>query len=170
METISEQDRIRAAEENADVLIAMLEHNHLKYQIAEQSPQRTYIKIHFTGNDLPMTLHIMLRTDKQIVSVISPMPFKMKEEVIPDAALAVAAANHGLIDGSFDLNLYTGEIRFRLASCFRGSLLSEDLFSYLMYVSAETVDRYNDRFQGLNDGTLEIQQFLDEDASDEGRA
>lgn len=169
MDAMTEQERIQATEQNADVLIAMLEHNHLKYQIAEQTPQRTYVKIHFTGNDLPMTLHIMLRTDKQIVSVISPMPFRMKEEVIPDAALGVAAANHGLIDGSFDLNLYTGEIRFRLTSCFRGTVLSEELFSYLMYISAETVDRYNDRFKGLNDGTMDIQSFLDADAADEGR-
>ena len=117
-----------------------------------------------------MTLHIILRSDKQIISVISPMPFRMKKEMIPDAALAVAAANHGLIDGSFDLNLYTGEIRFRLTSCYRGSLLSEELFSYLMFISAETVDQYNDRFQGLNDGTLDIQEFLDADAEDEGRA
>lgn len=170
MEEQMEQDRIQSTEQNADVLISMLEHKKLKYQIAEQSPQRTYIKISFTGNDLPMTLHIILRSDKQIISVISPMPFRMKKEMIPDAALAVAAANHGLIDGSFDLNLYTGEIRFRLTSCYRGSLLSEELFSYLMFISAETVDQYNDRFQGLNDGTLDIQEFLDADAEDEGRA
>ena len=170
MEEQMEQDRIQSTEQNADVLISMLEHKKLKYQIAEQSPQRIYIKISFTGNDLPMTLHIILRYDKQIISVISPMPFRMKKEMIPDAALAVAAANHGLIDGSFDLNLYTGEIRFRLTSCYRGSLLSEELFSYLMFISAETVDQYNDRFQGLNDGTLDIQEFLDADAEDEGRA
>ena len=114
-----------------------------------------------------MTLHIILRTDRQIVSVLSVMPFKISETYRNDAAIAVTAANHGLIDGSFDLNMQTGEIRFRLTSCFIGTVLSEDLYAYLMYVSAETIDRYNDRFRDLNDGKLDLEGFLAADAADE---
>ena len=167
MEEQMEQDRIQSTEQNADVLISMLEHKKLKYQIAEQSPQRIYIKISFTGNDLPMTLHIILRTDRQIVSVLSVMPFRIDEERRHDAAIAVTAANHGLIDGSFDLNMQTGEIRFRLTSCFIGTVLSEALYAYLMFVSAETIDRYNDRFRDLNEGKLDLEGFLAADAADE---
>ena len=95
------------------------------------------------------------------------MPFLISEEHRNDAAIAVAAANHGLIDGSFDLNLKNGEIRFRLTSCFIESVLSEPLFSYLMFVSAETVDRYNDRFMALNNGDMSLEEFLQLDAADE---
>ena len=86
-----------------------------------------------------------------------------------DAAIAVAAANHGLIDGSFDLNPQTGEIRFRLTSCYIGTVLTEALFSYLMFVSAETIDRYNDRFEAINNGSMDLEAFLKADAADEGR-
>ena len=161
---------IQSAEQNAAVLIAMLNHKKLKYQITAQTPERTHITIHFTGNDLPMTLHIILRADKQIATVLSVMPFRMNQERMKEAALAVAAANYGLIDGSFDLNTATGEIRFRLTSCFKGALLSEELYSYLMFVSAETVDRYNDRFQALNDGKMNLQEFQSIDSRDERKA
>ena len=46
---------------------------------------------------------MILRTDKQIASVLSAMPFRISQEHMQDAALAVIAANHGLIDGSFDV-------------------------------------------------------------------
>ena len=147
----------------------MLEHRKLKYTVQEQTPERTHVKIHFTGEDIPMTLHIILRADRQIVSVLSAMPFFITEAHRDDAAKAVAAANQGLIDGSFDLNLDTGEIRFRLTSCFIGTVLSEELYSYLMFVSAETIDRYNDRFCDLNTGNMNLERFLSADAADEGR-
>ncbi len=159
-----------STKQNTAVLIAMLEHKKLKYKIEEQTEERAHIRICFTGEDLPLTLHIILRADKQIATVFSVLPFHMQKEKIADAALAVAAANFGLIDGSFDLNPETGEIRFRLTSCYKSAVLSEELFSYLMFVSAETVDRYNDRFQSLNDGKMTLREFLSADAADEGRA
>ncbi len=161
------QKRMEFAAKNAEVLLSMLENQKLKYTIEERTEVRTHIRIHFTGEDIPMTLHIILRTDRQIISVLSVLPFKIHEAHRQDAAVAVAAANHGLIDGSFDLNLQTGEIRFRLTSCFIETVLSEALCSYLMYVSAETIDRYNDRFRDLNDGKLDLEGFLAADAADE---
>lgn len=162
-----EQKRIETAAQNTEVLLAMLEHRKLKYTIEERTDVRTHIRIHFTGEDLPMTLHIILRTDRQIVSVLSVMPFRIDEARRNEAAIAVTAANHGLIDGSFDLNMQTGEIRFRLTSCFIGTVLSEALYAYLMFVSAETIDRYNDRFRDLNEGKLNLEDFLAADAADE---
>lgn len=162
-----EQKRIETAAQNTEVLLAMLEHRKLKYTIEERTDVRTHIRIHFTGEDLPMTLHIILRTDRQIVSVLSVMPFRIDEARRNEAAIAVTAANHGLIDGSFDLNMQTGEIRFRLTSCFIGTVLSEALYAYLMFVSAETIDRYNDRFRDLNEGKLDLEGFLAADAADE---
>ena len=152
---------------NAAVLRTMLDHRKLKYTVEEETAQRVHIRIHFTGEDIPMTLHLILRADRQIASVYSVMPFQITEEHRNNAAIAVAAANHGLIDGSFDLNLKNGEIRFRLTSCFIESVLSEPLFSYLMFVSAETVDRYNDRFMALNTGDMSLDEFLWLDAADE---
>lgn len=163
-------NRIENTQKNAAVLTAMLDHRKLKYTVKEQTDARTHIRIHFAGEDMPMTLHIILRTDKQIASVISVLPFAVDEARRNEAAVAVAAVNHGLIDGSFDLSLKTGEIRFRLTSCYIGSVLSEALFTYLMFVSAETIDRYNDRFLALNNGEMTLDQFLAADAADEEAA
>ncbi|MBR4201533.1 MAG: YbjN domain-containing protein [Oscillospiraceae bacterium] len=166
-----EPDQIKAenTRKNTEMLISMLEHKKLKYTVDEQTDARAHIRLHFTGEDLPITLHIILRTDRQIASVFSVMPFKISQERMTDAAIAVAAANHGLIDGSFDLNPQTGEIRFRLTSCYIGTVLTEALFSYLMFVSAETIDRYNDRFEAINNGSMDLEAFLKADAADEGR-
>jgi len=158
--------KIKNTSDNADVLIAMLEHKGLKYKVKERTESRTRIRIHFEGNGLPFTVYMILRADRQIVSVFSVMPFTVPDGKRYEAAIAVAAANHGLIDGSFDINTETGEIRFRLTSCFIGAVLCEELYSYLLYVSAETIDRFNDRFDDLASGRCTLEDFIRADEQD----
>ena len=113
------------------------------------------------GEDLPMDIVIIVNPRAQVVSVISPMPFKIAEDKRVDGALAVCVANYGLINGSFDYDLSDGEIRFRLVSSFRESILSEELFNYMIMVSASTVDDYNDKFLMVSKGMLTVQQFVE---------
>lgn len=113
------------------------------------------------GDDLPMDIVIVVNPRAQVVSVISPMPYKISEDKRVDGALAVCVANYGLINGSFDYDLSDGEIRFRLVSSFRESILSEELFDYMVMVTASTVDDYNDKFLMISKGMLSVVQFVE---------
>ncbi len=121
------------------------------------------IKCGARGEDLPMDLFILVRPEAQVVSLLSPMPFKVAEDKRVEGALAVCAANYGLINGSFDYDLSDGEIRFRLVSSFRESILSEELFMYMVLVSANTIDDYNDKFLMVSKGMMSVEQFIEWD-------
>ena len=112
------------------------------------------------GEDLPMDIVIVVNPRAQVVSVISPLPFKISEDKRVDGALAVAIANYGLINGSFDYDLRDGEIRFRIVSSFRDSVLGEELFNYMVMLAAGTVDDYNDKFLMISKGMWSIEDFL----------
>lgn len=157
-------ERMELAKKNFNILIAMLEQKQLRYTIEENRKDLSYVRIRFTGQDLPMDLHILFRAERQMVSVFSPMPFVFPEERRADAATAVTAANHGLADGSFDLNLSDGTVRFRLTAAFMDTTLSAALFEYLLYVAADTIDRYNDRLLALCDGSMTLEAFLEADS------
>ena len=113
------------------------------------------------GEDLPMDIFIIVNPQAQVVSLISPMPFKIGEDKRVDAALAVCVANYGLVNGTFGYDLADGEIRFRIVSSFRESILSEELFNYMVLVAASTIDDYNDKFLMVSKGMLTIQQFIE---------
>lgn len=113
------------------------------------------------GEDLPVSMIIRVDPNAQVVSLYSPMPFNIAEEKRIDAAIAVCVANYGLINGSFDYDLNDGEIRFRLVTSFRESMLSEELFMYMVLVAAATVDDYNDKFLMVSKGIMSIQSFIE---------
>lgn len=108
------------------------------------------------GEDFSMCMIIRVNPDAQVVLLYAPMPFNIAEEKRIDAAIAVCVANYGLINRSFDYDLNDGEIRFRLVTSFRESTLSEELFMYMVLVTAKTVDDYNDKFLMVSKGMMSI--------------
>lgn len=152
--------RMEQSRKNFNVLITMLEQKQLKYVIEENRQDFAHVRIRFTGEDLPMDLHLLFRPERQMVSLYSPMPFSVPAGRSADMAVAVAAVNHRLADGSFDFDYSAGALRFRLTVAFMETTLSAALFDYMIYVAADTIDRYNDRFLALSEGSVTLMDFL----------
>ncbi len=112
------------------------------------------------GDDLPMDIVIIVNPRAQVVSLISPMPFKVDESKRVEGALAVCVANYGMVNGTFDYDLSDGEIRFRIVSSFRESILSEEVINYMLVLAGHTVDKYNDKFLMVSKGMFTIEQFI----------
>lgn len=145
-----------------DTICRMLDNRQWKYTRHDDD---LVITCGVRGDDLPMDVIFKVREQQQVVSLISPLPFKMAEDKRVDGALAVCVANYGLINGSFDYDLSDGEIRFRMVSSFRDCELSEDVFNYMLICSVGTVDDYNDKFMMLSKGMMTIQQFIEQENS-----
>lgn len=151
-------DEMARAKETFETLCLMLDKRGWKYDKHEDD---LTIKSGVKGDDLPIEFIMRVNPKNQIVSFISWLPFKVEESKRIDVALATCVANYGLADGSFDIDLSDGEIIFRLTSSFRDSALGEDLFEYMLMVSASTVDLYNDRLFMVAKGVMTLQQFIE---------
>lgn len=153
---------MQKANEVFGTLVRMLDTRDWKY---EKHEEKLLIRSGIKGEDLPVEFIVLVNPKNEVVQFISSMPFNIPEDKRVDGAIAVCAANYGLVDGSFDYDLSDGEIRFRLTCSYRESQLSEDLFEYMIMVSASTVDIYNDRFFMLAKGMITVQQFLEQENS-----
>lgn len=112
------------------------------------------------GEDLPQPTLIMIDEDREVVRLISPLPTKAPEDKRVDAAIAVASANYGLVNGSFDYDISDGEIRFRVCQSYAGTVLNKETVRYLLGVIFFTTDQYNDRFFMLCKGMMSLEDFL----------
>lgn len=154
---MSEEKALKNAQATYAAMCKALDEKGWKY---ERHDDDLLIKSGVRGDDLPIEFLMLVRAKQQVVSFISPLPFKMSEEKRIDGAVAVAVANYGLVDGSFDYDISDGEIRYRLTSSFRESILGADVFEYMIVCASQTVDRYNDRFFMLSKGMLSLEQFI----------
>lgn len=132
----------------------------------EADDNRLVIRMTVHGDDLPQPTIIHVFDDRDVVQIISPIPGNMPEEKRPDAAVAVAVANYGMINGCFDLDMSDGMIHFRLAQGFHGITMSEDLVHYMLSLVFFTTDKYNDRFFMLGKGMMSLEKFIEKENED----
>ena len=118
------------------------------------------IMTQFSGDDFSMDLMVIVKPKQKVVAVYSILPFEMPEDKRIDGALAVCAANYWMVDGGFDYDVRNGKIMFRLTSSYRNSILSEELFEYMIGVSCSTIDQYNDKFFMIAKGMMSVQDFI----------
>lgn len=112
------------------------------------------------GEDLPMKITVKVDADRQLVMLLSHLPFVISEDKRLDIAVAVSSVNNLLVDGSFDYDIKTGHMFFRMTNSFLESQLGKEAFSYMLFCSCQTIDEYNDKFLMISKGVMSLEQFL----------
>ena len=118
--------------------------------------------VHFgvNGDDIPLQFIIVVDAERQLIRLMSPLPFQMSEAKRIEGAIATCAASYGMADGSFDYDLSDGKIVFRMTASFRESLIGEGLLQYMISCSCAMVDKYNEQFLAIDKGILSIGDFI----------
>ncbi len=124
------------------------------------------IKSGAQGDDLPINFIVTVKPERQVVQFLSKLSFDIPEDKRIDGAVAVCVANYRLCHGSFDYDVTDGNIIFRMTSSYRDSIIGDELFEYMILVSASTVDKYNDKFFMIAKGAMSLQQFIEQENSD----
>jgi len=154
---MANEKELKLAKEAYDTLCNSLDEMKWRYSKDED---KLIIHVGISGEDIPMEFIIHCDADRQLIRVMSFLPFKISEDKRVEGAIATCHANYRLADGSFDYNLGDGSIIFRMTSSFRESLVGDELFKYMIHVACATVDKYNDQFLMISKGNLSITDFI----------
>jgi hypothetical protein len=154
---MAEEKKITLAKQIYKTLCDAVEKMELHYDKDEED-----LIVHFNmdGDDIPMHFILVVDADRQLVRLMSPLPFKMSEAKRMEGAIATCVASYGLADGSFDYDLADGTIMFRMTASFRNGFVGEGLFQYMISCSCVHVDDYNDQFLAIDKGFLSITDFI----------
>lgn len=154
---MADEMKLAAAKQVYDSLCAAIDNRKWKYNKDEE---KLIVSFGVNGEDIPMQFVILVDADRQLVRVLSPLPFMMAEDKRMEGAIATCAATYGLADGSFDFDLNNGRIVFRMTASYRESQIGEGLFQYLISCSCAMVDEYNDKFLAISKGLISISDFI----------
>lgn len=154
---MADEMKMQKALQVYDTLCKAMDHRNWHYKKDESTLR---IALGVNGDDIPMQLVACVDANRELISVYSPLPFKMSEGKRMEGAIAACAASFGMVDGSFDYDLSDGAISFRMTESFRESEIGEGLFCYLIDCTCAMVDRYNDRFLALDKGMLSLGEFI----------
>lgn len=126
----------------------------------EKDEENLVVKCKVNGDDIPIFIKIIINVDLEIVSLYSHLPIEIPSKEIVPVAVAISAANLNMVNGNFDLNISNGNLLYRMASSFKESLLSKDMFEYMIDIACMTVDHYNDKIKMVVDHTMSLDDFI----------
>ncbi len=154
---MNDEKKLASARAAFATLCASLDANDWHY---DKNEEELEIECGAQGEDLPMRLTIKVDADRQVVLLYSHLPFVVAEDKRLDVAIAVTCVNDHLVDGSFDFDIKSGHMFFRMTNSLIGNVLGTDTFSYMLYCSCGTIDDYNDKFLMLSKGMISLEQFM----------
>lgn len=154
---MSDDKKLKNAQNVYKTLCAMLDEKELKYEKHEDDLVVSFI---LGGDDIPMQFVLKVDAERQLIRLLSPIPAIFEGDKKIEGAIATCQANYGIADGSFDYDYRQGKILFRMTSSYIDSLISKDVFEYMVAVAGYTVDEYNDKFFMLSKGQLPIEAFF----------
>lgn len=154
---MTDEKKLEQARATFATLCRMLENAQWKF---DKDEEKLSVRCGAQGDDLPIELKIEVDAGRMLTMVISQLPLMVQEDKRLDVAIAITAINNALANGSFDYDVLSGRIFFRMTNSFCDSVLGEELFAYMVYASCQIVDEYNDKLLMLAKGMVSIEQFL----------
>ena len=126
----------------------------------KQDDNEMCIDFGVNGDDLHMDFHVSIDAERQLVRLISRLPFRFPKEKIIDGALATSIANYVVCaDGSFDFNVLNGDVIFRMTTSYRSSVIASSALVYLVNYACWAVDKVNDKLLLVSNGIMSVEQF-----------
>ena len=121
--------------------------------------EKLIIRTSAVGDDLSMKLMIKIDADRQVMYLKSPMPFAIPDHVRDTMAKAILYANYSMLNGSFEFDFSDGYLAFKMVIPYMESILSEKVCHYMIILSCNMTDKFNDKFQALVEGRMTIAEF-----------
>lgn len=94
-------------------------------------------------NFIPFT--ITVDAERQLIRLYSPLDVQIDENNRFEACVNICKCSCELDMGSFDYDLYSGSIEFRMATSFNGSLISDKQIENMISYTCGVVKKYTDR-------------------------
>ncbi|MCQ2540108.1 MAG: hypothetical protein MJ114_06625 [Acetatifactor sp.] len=156
---MADEKKLALAKEVYASLCGALDRREWKYKKEEDE---LLVRFDVNGDDFPMAFIMYMDVDRQLIRVLSPMPFVFPEDKRIDGAIATVAASDALPDGSFDYDITSGKTYFRMTNTYRDGKIGEGLFQYIIECATYVVDLYNDKLFAVSKGMMSIDEFLKE--------
>ncbi len=142
-------------------LVSYLESIKLNFS-KEELKDLYVIKFNMSGDDIPMRFFLYVNPDKQLLTMHSPMPVKFEKDKLGAGCAAICAINYKLADGDFQIDVRDGEVLYNMSNCYAGCEVGDDLFAYILGMSINIVEEFNDKLLMIAKGMMDLNTLLKE--------
>ncbi len=155
---MADENKMKQARMAYDTFCDMLDNEKWTYK---RDDENLSLDMSVKGDDLSFKLDVKVDSERSVLSILSYFDTTVKsEDAKVNMGVAISAVNNSMVNGVFDYNFVSGKILFRLVNSYMDSIISKEVYKYMLYVTCSTIDQYNDKLVLLASGSLSLEEFL----------
>lgn len=151
-----EEQNLQQALVALDTVCAMFDDRDWRY---DKDVENLEVRCKATGDDLPIDIRFKVDAKREVVMFLSSLNFNVPEEKRAELSVATNIINNAIVAGSFDYSYQDGTIAFRLVNSYCDSLISKEVYDYMLVVGCQTVDEYNDKLLMICKGVMSLEDL-----------
>lgn len=152
-------DKKQAAQSVYDQLRNYLAQQDIKY---DHNDEEKNIWFAMRGDDLRILIDIIVDEKSQKIKVLSPLEFKIPQDLREDVAHVINQLNFMIINGCVDYDFESGSVSFRINATFEDSILGDGTLHYLIGTAVNSVEAFNDKLYMVANGVMTPQQYMNQ--------
>lgn len=145
------------AEETFDTLCGTLDEMNWNCDIDREKLQ---IATRIKSDGLPFNLRMVMDVEREFMLLYATFDFNIPVDKIAECALCLCMINDNLVDGTFDLNVTSGRLRFRMSLSFRDGLVSAESCGGFLALAVHIINEYSEKLQMAAAGQLSAAEML----------
>jgi len=112
------------------------------------------------ADDTPIVFSVVIDAERRLIRMIAGYSITFPQERRLDGAIATCSTNCNLVAGGFDYDYETGAVVFRISTSFAGSIISPDVFLYMVHRAYSACVLYDKKLERLAKGELPLASYL----------
>lgn len=112
------------------------------------------------ADDTPIVFSVVIDAERRLIRMIAGYSITFPQERRLDGAIATCSTNRNLVAGGFDYDYETGAVVFRISASFAGSIISPDVFLYMVHRAYSACVLYDKKLEQLAKGELPLASYL----------
>ena len=151
------EDKLQKSKEIFDGFCEYLKSNDCRFNKDDENLVVFFI---IKSDNIEIKFIAKAEVNRETLRIMAMLPVNFGSGKRIDGAMVTTIATSGMANGSFDYDISSGNVMFKISQSFVGSKISPAVYDYMVDCAMMTIAEYFGKFLAVSEGKMTVPQFM----------
>lgn len=151
------EDKLQKSKEIFDGFCEYLKSNDCRFNKDDENLVAFFI---IKSDNIEIKFIAKAEVNRETFRIMAMLPVNFGSGKRIDGAMVTTIATSGMANGSFDYDISSGNVMFKIAESYMGSKISPAVYDYMVDCAMMTIAEYYGKFLAVSEGKMTVPEFM----------
>ena len=151
------EDKLQKSKEIFDGFCEYLKSNDCRFNKDDENLVAFFI---IKSDNIEIKFIAKAEVNRETLRIMAMLPVNFGSGKRIDGAMVTTIATSGMANGSFDYDISSGNVMFKIAESYMGSKISPAVYDYMVDCAMMTIAEYYGKFLAVSEGKMTVPEFM----------